>query len=110
MLPPIEVLEQKLTTQNVEMQRLASKNQRLATTHGDLRQYLVASQHELEQLHAHIATLQNDKEQQPRSLLDQIANMEEALRASDSIKADLQQAHSDAKSFISVRQDLNVQV
>lgn len=110
MLPPPEVLEHKLATQTAEMQRLASENQRLAATHGALRQDLAMSQHELERLRAHIAALQNDREQQTRSLLDQIANMEADLRASESIKADLQQARSDAESFISVRQDLTVQV
>jgi len=110
LLPPPEVLEHKLATQHAEMQRLASENQRLAATHGALRQDLVMSQHELERLRSHIAALQNDKEQQIRSSLDQIANMEADLRSSESIKADLQQARSDAQNFLSVRQDLTVQV
>jgi len=110
MLPPPEVLEHKLATQNVEMQRLASENQRLAATHGALRQDLAVSQHELERLHAHIGALQKDKEQQFRSLVDKNANMEADLRASESIKADLQQARSDAQNFLSVRQELTVQV
>jgi len=110
MLPPPEVLEHKLATQNAEMQRLATENQRLAATHGALRQDLVMSQRELERLHAHISALQNDKDQQIRSFLDKIANMEADLRASESIKADLQQARSDAQNFQSARQDLTVQV
>ena len=48
MLPPPEMLELKLATQNAEMQRLATENQRLAATHGALRQDLVMSQHEIE--------------------------------------------------------------
>ncbi|GMH07686.1 hypothetical protein Nepgr_009526 [Nepenthes gracilis] len=35
--PPPEIMEQKLATQHVEMERLAAENQRLATTQGTLQ-------------------------------------------------------------------------
>jgi len=40
LMPPPQVMEQKLASQHGEMQRLATENQRLAATHGVLRQEL----------------------------------------------------------------------
>ncbi|KAH9314640.1 hypothetical protein KI387_023267, partial [Taxus chinensis] len=110
MLPPPEVLERKLAAQNVEMQRLASDNQMLAATHVALRQELAAIQRELERLHAHMTALQNDSEQQVRSLLEKNGRMEADLQAAESIKNELQQTRADAQSLMSVKQELSAQV
>ncbi|MBA0618490.1 hypothetical protein Godav_027829 [Gossypium davidsonii] len=47
-------MEQKLTAQHVELQRLGTENQRTAATNRTLRQELAAAQHELQILHAQI--------------------------------------------------------
>eukprot|EP01018_Ginkgo_biloba_P014711 Gb_17540 [translate_table: standard] len=108
-LPPPEFLEHKIATQHAEMQRLASENQRLAATHVALRQELAAAQQELQRLQAHMAALQNDKDEQIRSILDKTAKMEAELLATESLKAELQQAHAEAQNLMSVRQELTAQ-
>ncbi|KAL2552154.1 protein FLX-like 2 [Forsythia ovata] len=105
MFPP-EVMEQKLTAQHVEMDKLATENQRLATTHGTLRQDLATAKHELQLVHAHIADMKAEKEQHTRGLMDKIARMEAELQAAESIKTELQQAHAEAKSLFAARQEL----
>eukprot|EP00262_Sarcandra_glabra_P014865 TRINITY_DN444_c0_g1_i1.p1 TRINITY_DN444_c0_g1~~TRINITY_DN444_c0_g1_i1.p1 ORF type:complete len:411 (-),score=98.77 TRINITY_DN444_c0_g1_i1:527-1759(-) len=106
MLPPPELLEQKLAQQHVEMQRLATENQRLAATHASLRQELAATQHESQRLQAHIGAMKTDKEQQMRGLLDKISKIEAELQAAEPVKMELQQARSDVQSLISARQEL----
>ncbi|CAK9185936.1 unnamed protein product [Ilex paraguariensis] len=106
MLPPPEVMEQKLAAQHVEMQKLATENQRLAATHGNLRQELAAAQHELQMLHAHTGAVKSEREQQMRGLMEKIAKIESELQAAEPIKMELQQARADAQSLILARQEL----
>ncbi|KAJ1435442.1 hypothetical protein SESBI_04950 [Sesbania bispinosa] len=104
-LPP-QVLEQKFASQHVEMQRLATENQRLAATHGVLRQELAAAQHELQMLHAHIATLTAEREQQIHTVLNKITKMEADLQAAEPVKLELQQARGDAQNLMLSRDEL----
>ncbi|CBI16879.3 hypothetical protein AAG906_013491 [Vitis piasezkii] len=106
MLPPPEVMEQKLAAQHVDMQRLANENQRLAATHGTLRQELAAAQHELQMLQAQIGVMKSEREQRMRSLTDKIAKMEAELKAAEPVKLELQQARADAQSLVAARQEL----
>lgn len=106
MLPPPEVMEQKLAAQHVEMQKLAAENQRLATTHGTLRQDLAAAQHELQMLHSHIEEMKLEREQQTRGLMDKIARAEAELQAAEPVKMELQQARAEAQSLLVTRQEL----
>ncbi|XVE77430.1 hypothetical protein DITRI_Ditri13aG0061900 [Diplodiscus trichospermus] len=106
MLPPPEIMEQKLATQHVEMQRLGTENQRLAATHGTLRQELAAAQHELQILHAQIGAITSEREQQMRSLTDKIAKMEAELKAAEPVKVELQQAHAEAQNLVLAREEL----
>lgn len=106
MLPPPEVMEQKFAAQHVEMQRLVTENQRLAATHGTLRQELAAAQHELQIMHAQIGAVKSEREQQMRSLMDKIAKMEAELKAAEPVKLELQQARADAQSLVVARQEL----
>ena len=105
MLPPPEIMEQKLAAQHVEMQRLGTENQRLAATHGTLRQELAAAQHELQILHAQIGAITSEREQQMRSLTDKIAKMEAELQAAEPVKVELQQAHAEAQNLILARKE-----
>lgn len=50
MLPPPEIMEQKLAVHDVEMQRLALENESFAATHYSLRKELSAAQQELQRL------------------------------------------------------------
>ncbi|KAE8684685.1 Sarcolemmal membrane-associated protein, putative isoform 2 [Hibiscus syriacus] len=83
MLPPPEIMEQKLAAQHVEMQKLGTENQRIAATHGTLRQELAAAQHEL-----------------------QISKMEAELKAAEPVKKELQLAHSEAQNLVLAREEL----
>ncbi|KAJ9173102.1 hypothetical protein P3X46_016272 [Hevea brasiliensis] len=105
-LPPPEVMEQKLATQHVEMQRLATENQRLAATHGNLRQELAAAQHELQMLHAHTGAIKSEREQQMRGLMDKIAKMETELKAAEPVRLELQQARAEAENLVVARREL----
>ncbi|KDP24354.1 hypothetical protein JCGZ_25650 [Jatropha curcas] len=106
MLPPPEIMEQKLAAQHVEMQRLATENQRLAATHGSLRQELAAAKHELQLLHAHIGAIKSEREQQMRGLTDNIAKVETELKATESVRLELQQARAEADKLVVARQEL----
>lgn len=106
MLPPPEIMEQKLAAQHVEMQKLASENQRLAATHGTLRQELAAAQHELQILHAQIGAVKSEREQQSRNLEEKIGKMENDLKAAEPVKLELQQAHTEAQNLVLARDEL----
>lgn len=106
LLPPPEVLEQKLAAQHGEMQRLATENQRLATTHGTLRHELAAAQHELQMLNAQIGGIKAEREQQMRDLLDRIGRMEMDVQAAEPLKAELQKARTEAQGLVVSRQEL----
>lgn len=106
MLPPPEVMEQKLAAQHVEMQRLVTENQRLAATHGTLRQELAAAQHELQMLHAQIGALKSERDQQMRGMVDKIAKMEADLQSAEPLKLELQKARTEAQNLVAARQEL----
>lgn len=106
MLPPLEVMEQKLAAQHVEMQRLAIENQRLAATHGNLRQELAAAQHELQMLRAHIGAMKSEREQQMRSLVDNISKTETELKSAEPVRLELQQARAEAENLVVARHEL----
>lgn len=106
MLPPPEIMEQKLSSQHMEMERLATENQRLAATHGTLRQQLAAAQQELQMLETQIRASKSEREQQMRGFMDRISKMEAELQAVDRLKMDLQQARTEAQSLVEVRQEL----
>lgn len=106
LLPPPQVLEQKLASQHVEMQRLATENQRLAATHGALRQDVAAAQHELQMLHAHTSGMKAEREQQMRAVQEKIVKMEADLQAAEPVKMELQQARREVQSLMVSREEL----
>lgn len=110
MLPPPEILEQKLSAQDEEMGRLLTENQRLAATHGNLRLHLAAAQQELQMLQGQVGGMKSEREQQIKGVMDNIAKMEAELEAAESVKLELQQAHVEAQSLVAARQELVGQV
>ncbi|KAF5748880.1 Sarcolemmal membrane-associated protein putative isoform 2 [Tripterygium wilfordii] len=106
MLPPPEVMEQKLAAQHLEIEKLAVENQRLAATHGTLRQELAAAQHEKQILHAQIEGIKSEREQQMKSLMDKIAKMESELQSAEPVKLELQKARSEVENLVVIRQEL----
>ncbi|CAN6237403.1 unnamed protein product [Urochloa humidicola] len=110
MLPPPEVLEQKLAAQRGEMQKLAVENDRLAVSHASLRKELAAAQQELQRLQAQGEAARAAEEQEMRGLLDKVGKMEADLKAGESVKAELQQAHAEAQSLVAARQNVAANV
>ncbi|KAK1410205.1 hypothetical protein QVD17_36740 [Tagetes erecta] len=99
-------MEQKLAAQHVEMQKLATENQRFAATHGTLRQDLSAIQHELEMLHNHVGSIKSEREQQITGLLDKIGKMEADLQGAEPLKMELHKARTDAQNLLAAREEL----
>jgi len=110
MLPPPEVLEQKLAAQRVEMQKLAVENDRLAVSHSSLRKELAAAQQELQRLQAQGEAAKAAEEQEMRGILDKVGNMEAELKACESVKVELQQAHAEAQNLVALRQKMAADV
>lgn len=106
-LPPHpEIMEQKLAAQHVEMQKLATENQRFAATHGTLRQDLAAIQHELQMLHNHVGAIKSEREQQITVMLDKIGKMEADLQGAEPLKMELHKARTDAQNLLAAREEL----
>ncbi|XP_073057848.1 protein FLX-like 2 isoform X2 [Primulina eburnea] len=110
MLPPPEVMEHKLSAQHIEIEKLATENQRLAATHGSLRQDLATAKHDLQLVHSHIADMKSEKEHQTRGIMDKISMMEAELESSKRIKLELQQSRTEAQNLVAVRKELFAKV
>ncbi|KAG4990727.1 hypothetical protein JHK87_024184 [Glycine soja] len=89
LLPPPQVMKEKLAPQHAEMQCLATENQRLAATYSVLRQELAVAQHEMQMLHGHMVALKREREQQIRAQLEKIVKMESEAQGSESVKIEL---------------------
>ena len=111
MLPPPEVLEQKLVAQRGEMQKLAVENDRLAVSHASLRKELAVAQQELQRLQVQGEAAKAAEEQEMRGLLHKVGKMEADLKAYENVKVELHQAHAEAQNLMAVRQSMvaNVQ-
>lgn len=107
---PLEIMEQKLASQRWEMQQLAAENQRFAAVYSSLKQELAAAQQELQRLQNQMDAVKTQQDQQLKLFLDKIAKMEADLKASESVKVELQQAHAKAQSLAATRQELLSQV
>ncbi|KAL8153089.1 hypothetical protein V2J09_010849, partial [Rumex salicifolius] len=104
MLP--QVLEQKIAAQDMEMERLLTENRRLAATHGTLRQQLASVEQEKQSVEARVGAMKSEREQEMRALKEKISKMEAELKAADSIKTELQKAHTEAQGLVKSRQEL----
>ncbi|MED6133343.1 hypothetical protein PIB30_027509 [Stylosanthes scabra] len=109
-LPSPQLLESKIAAQEAEIERLIGDNRKLANTHVALREALVAATQDVQKVKSHIRSIQTESDIQIRVLLDKIAKMEVDIRAGDSIKKELQQAHIDAQSLATSRQELSAQI
>ncbi|KAL6325824.1 hypothetical protein AAG906_026653 [Vitis piasezkii] len=108
--PHPDIAENKMLAQVAEIERLAGDNHRLAATHGALRQELVAAQHEISRIKAQIRSIETESDIQIRVLMERIAKMEGDIRAGEHVKKELQQAHIEAQSLVTARQELTTQV
>lgn len=104
------IAEGKMLAQLAEIEGLIGDNHRLAATHGALRQELAASQHEISKIKAHIRSIETESDIQIRVLVERIAKMEGDIRVSERVKKELQQAHMQAQSLVTAKQELTAQV
>ncbi|PKA46795.1 hypothetical protein AXF42_Ash015689 [Apostasia shenzhenica] len=106
LMPPPEIMEQKLVVQHMEMQTLVTENHKLAATHSALRHELAATQHELQRLQAYMAGGNVEHEQQMRAIMDKLAKMDADMKSSKSVKVEVQQARAEAQSLVAAREEL----
>ncbi|KAL0340115.1 UNVERIFIED_CONTAM: protein FLX-like 4 [Sesamum calycinum] len=109
-LPPPVLLENKLVSQEAEIDQLAKDNHKLASTHLALRQDLEATQREAEKLREHIRSIQTEADIQIRILLEKIPKLEAEIRAGDSVKKELQEVHTEARRLVTARQELTAKL
>ncbi|PQQ13685.1 protein FLX-like 4 isoform X1 [Prunus yedoensis var. nudiflora] len=109
-LPRPELLENKIAYQAAEIKQLTGDNHRLAATHVDLRQDLLAAEEEVQRLKAHMRSIQTESDIQMRALLDKIAKREADIEAGEGVKKELQKAHMEAQTLVAERQELTIQI
>ncbi|KAL2338570.1 hypothetical protein Fmac_013016 [Flemingia macrophylla] len=109
-LPPHQLLETKIAAQEAEIEHLVADNRTLSSSHVALREALVGAVQDVQKLKAHMRSLQTESDIQIRILVDKIAKGEVDIRASDSVKKDLRQAHLEAQSLAASRQELSTQI
>ena len=108
--PPQALIEEKLTTQHIEIQRLLTENQRLAATHVALRQELASAQQEVQRFQQVIGGIQAEKDQQLRGIVEKTGKMEADLRNLESLKVELQRAQGEVQKLLGNRQELSSQI
>lgn len=108
-LPP-EFLENKMASQEAEIEHLNRDNRKLAASYLTMRQDLAAAKSEAEKIREHIRSIQNEGDIQIRILLDKIAKRVADIGAGDTIKKELQQAHADARSLMKAKLELSVKL
>lgn len=108
--PPTESLENKVAVQGAEMDRLVMENQKLAATHGALREEILIAQQERQRIRTHVGSVQTESNLKIRGMLDKISKMEADIKSADAIKKELQQAHMTAQSLVAARQELSLQI
>ncbi|KAH1216121.1 Protein FLX-like 2 [Glycine max] len=109
-LPLPQLLENKIAAQESEIEQLVSDNRGLASGHVALREALVAAAQDVQKLKSHIRSIQTESDIQIRILVDKISKGEVDIRASDSVKKDLQKAHIEAQSLAASRQEVSAQI
>lgn len=105
-----EIMEQKLVAQEEDMHSLFTENRRLAATHSVLRHELAAAQQELQRVEAQMDAMKAGHEQRMSGLANKMAKMEADLKGSETIRAELQQAHAEANSLVLAREELMAKV
>lgn len=106
----LSVMEDRLASQNQDVQGLLADNQRLAATHVALKQELEVAQHELQRMMHYIDSLRAEEDIMMREMYDKSLRSEMELREVDAMRAEVQKVRADIKEFTSSKQDLASQV
>lgn len=93
-----------------EIEHLVMENKRLALSIAAMRQDRAMAEEEIRRLKAHIRSTETESDIQIRVLLEKISRLELSLKAGESVKKDLQQAHKEAQSLVAARQELILKI
>ncbi|PIN22083.1 hypothetical protein CDL12_05208 [Handroanthus impetiginosus] len=109
-LPLPVLLENKLASQEAELEELARDNRTLASSDFNLRQDLVAAQQKIDELREHIRSIQTEADIQTHIFSNKIAKAEADIRAGDIIKKELQKAHIEAQRLVTAKLELAARI
>ncbi|KAG8082376.1 hypothetical protein GUJ93_ZPchr0014g47318 [Zizania palustris] len=106
----LEILENKLSMQTAEAEKLIRENQRLASSHVVLRQDIIDTEKEMQMIRAHLGNVQTETDMHIRDLVERMRLMEADIQTGDSVKQELHHVHMEAKRLIAERQMLTVEI
>ncbi|CAN6803776.1 unnamed protein product [Brassica oleracea] len=104
------IIEDRIASQNQDVQGLLADNQRLAATHVALKQELEVAQHELQRMMHYIDSLRAEEDIMMREMYDKSRRCEVELHQVEALRADVQKVRADIKELTSSRQELTSQV
>lgn len=104
------LLDPDVGAQVRKIDHLVMENRRLAASIAAMRQDRAMAVEKIHRLREHIRSIETESDIQIRVLLDKLSNMELGLKAGESVKKDLQQAHQEVQSLIGARQELTLKI
>ncbi|KAF5776877.1 hypothetical protein HanXRQr2_Chr12g0529161 [Helianthus annuus] len=110
MPPHPAMLEEELEIQHHEILRLLGENRRLVEDRIALQRDLGAAKEELRRMNNAIADIQEQNEIHSRKLIDNALKLEADLRATEPLKNEAAQLHTEVERLNSIRRDLSGQV
>nr|XP_043624311.1 protein FLX-like 3 [Erigeron canadensis]XP_043624312.1 protein FLX-like 3 [Erigeron canadensis]XP_043624313.1 protein FLX-like 3 [Erigeron canadensis] len=110
MPPHPAILEEELEMQHHEIRRLLSENRKLVEDRVALQRELGAAREELRRMNNAVGDIQVETERSSRQLIEKGLKLEADLRASEPLKKEAAQLHSEVKRLSSIRHDLTGKV
>ncbi|XP_043719303.1 protein FLX-like 3 [Telopea speciosissima] len=108
--PHPALLEEELEMQHMDIRRLLADNRRLAEDRLAMQQELGVAKEELHRRNIAIADIHAKKEAHSRELIERGLKLEADLRATEPLRNEAIQLHSELKKLNALRQDLAGQV
>lgn len=106
----LEITGSQRVGQAAEMEQVVADNRRLAATHIAMREDLTVVQEEIQKVKAHIRSIQTESDIQMRVLLEKTTKLGADIRVGEHIKRELQEAHMEAHSLATSRQELSFEI
>ncbi|KAJ6692264.1 PROTEIN FLC EXPRESSOR [Salix purpurea] len=104
--PHHHLLEDRISIQHREIQSLLLDNQRLAETHGALKQEVSLSQQDLRHLSTLAADIKAERDNQIREVYQRSLELDAELRSIDAISAELVQVGAIKEEIETVQQEI----
>ncbi|KAJ6345615.1 hypothetical protein OIU78_008302 [Salix suchowensis] len=108
--PHHHLLEDRISIQHREIQSLLLDNQRIADSHGALKQEVSLSQQDLRHLSTLAADIKAERDNQIREVYQKSLELDAELRSIDAISAELVQVRTDVHKLTVQRQDMTAQL